>query len=92
MNIVFYTPVSFLTAFTEYIKEVVLPYLKQIIPSTTIWGYAIRTKETISVETKDKVASPIALVVDAVAYDGSGDNINDDYIANYVESHNSRSW
>lgn len=92
MKIVFYTPVSFLTAFAEYIKEVVLPYLKQIIPSTTIWGYAIRAKETISVQAEDKAASPIALVVDAVAYDNSGDNINDDYIANYVESHNSRSW
>lgn len=91
LSFTFYTPSAFLGDFTKYLQEVILPYLRQILPSSTLWRYEIKTKETISMAPEDMADSPIALVVDAVAY-GDSDNINDDYIANYVESHNSRSW
>ena len=71
-----------------------------MIPSTTIWGYATEWKYDgdepgrIHAATLDTIdpTKPIALVIDAIAYTGEGDTIKDDYIANYVESHDSRNW
>lgn len=94
LKFTFYTLPNFVTEFTKYLENVILPYLKQLIPSTTIWSYSIATKDVIAVETlwNEAATSPISLVVDAVAYGGNSDDIADDYIANYTELHNSRSW
>ena len=32
------------------------------------------------------------LIVDAIAFKGGGDDIQDDFIANYTEGHDSRNW
>lgn len=101
LKFTFYIPCGFADEFKNYFDMCILPYLKQMIPSTTIWGYATEWKYDdddqpgrIHAATLDTIdpTKPIALVIDAIAYTGEGDTIKDDYIANYVESHDSRNW
>lgn len=82
---------EFVSDFTKYLINVVLPYLKQVLPSTVIWSWRVVAKNAIHADDLDSVASPIALRVDGVAY-GGNDDISDDYIANYQELHDSRNW
>lgn len=82
---------DFVSDFTKYLINVVLPYLKQVLPSTVIWSWRVVAKNAIAADSYDTVPGLIALRVDGVAY-GGNDNISDDYIANYQELHDSRNW
>jgi hypothetical protein len=90
LSFIFYTQSRFFSEFSVYLKESVFPYLRQMLPSSTLWKYEIRATDAIPVENADVVDSPITLVVDAIAYGGSGDTIENDFIANYAENHNLR--
>ena len=82
----------FVDEFTKYLVDVILPYLKQIIPSTVIWSWRVEGRNPVHAEELlDEAAKSIALRVDGVAY-GLADDISDDYIANYQEKHDSRNW
>ena len=89
----FYTESRFINEYTEFFKTVVLPYLKQMVPSTAIWEYEIIKKDQL--ETSEVwFGDPIAILVDGVAY-GDGDSgttimdedADNDFITNFVESH-----
>ncbi len=79
----------FFDEFKKYLLNVVLPYLKQVIPSTVIWTWVVERKDAIPVETR--AIEGIKLTVDGVAY-RAGDDWNDDYLTNYQELHDSRNW
>lgn len=76
----------FMNEFKDYFDSVILPYLKQIMPSGTLWSYEILSKEMFNVEVDRQADSPITIDVDAIAY--RNETRNDDFITNYEDSHN----
>ena len=87
IDFVFKSDARFKDDFEKYLKDVILPYLKQMVPSTSICTYEIKINDAIPVQT-ESVPAPIAINVDAIAYSGevpaSGEL--DDYIADYIEA------
>ena len=83
----------FVNDFKEFFKSVVLPYLKQMIPSTAIWSYEIDKNDQL--ETSEVWwGDPISIVVDGVAYgdgdlstDGMDEDAGNDFITNFVDTH-----
>ena len=83
LEFTFITENAFISEFTTFLEKVVLLYLKQMIPSTAIWGWKVKGKQSINVTndyTVDKVNN-IAISADWVAFGGNENN--DDFIANY---------
>ena len=87
IDFVFKSDARFKDDFEKYLKDAILPYLKQMVPSTSICTYEIKINDAIPVQT-ESVPAPIAINVDAIAYSGevpaSGEL--DDYIADYIEA------
>lgn len=87
INFVFYCPVQFIPDFKKYLEDVVLPYMKQVLPSTAIWGYEIKAKDTIAVEPFGPRAETfISITADYMQYDENSKQ-SDDLILNYNELH-----
>lgn len=87
ISFTFVTENKYISEFTEFLKSVVLPYLKQMIPSTAIWEWKVKGRETIHVTPDDSSSVDklnVAIVADWVAFDGNEEN--DDFIANYDDN------
>ena len=87
ISFTFVTENKYISEFTEFLKSVVLPYLKQMIPSTAIWEWKVKGRETIHVTPDDSSNVDklnVAIVADWVAFDGEEEN--DDFIANYDDN------
>ena len=88
----FWTTKRFVSSFTEYLVNVVLPYLKQVLPSTVIWTWEVKSRETIDVVSGDVATADVSIRADGVAFNVGEEaedyNITDDdkypdFIANY---------
>ncbi|MBP5722006.1 MAG: hypothetical protein J6X18_00280 [Bacteroidales bacterium] len=71
----------FANEFREYLNKSILPYLKQMIPSTAIWTVTLNVMDAVHVEPDYVVSGTTSIFADGVAF-RSGE-INDDFIANY---------
>lgn len=87
IDFVFKTENEFVEDFADYIKTSILPYLKQMLPSTAIWTWRVKGKDLVSAEVNDVSDSPLTLNIDGVVYGDNDSSLNDDVIVNYSEGH-----
>ena len=82
IKITFYTENQFLSEFEDFLTQTVLPYLKQVIPSTAIFEYEIKIHNVLPVEIDNTTALIDMQGIDTII--GDDNTTPDDSIIDYT--------